>query len=171
MRPGRLFDVIILFHVLEHLNAPMELLSRCARPLRRGGTLIIAVPNARSWQARLFGPMWFHLDVPRHLYHFSLGSLSHTLEAAGLCPECTTFVSLEHDPFGWVQSVLNRLGFGQNLLTRVLMGTTGACRSRACLVAMTILAVALALRSLVESTCSWIASAGAVTQVQDRKLA
>ena len=167
--PGRQFDAIVLFQVLEHLATPMEALSRCAALLKPGGTLIVGVPNARSWQARLFGADWFHLDVPRHLFHFSPQALAWALRAAGLRPDPPTFASFEHDPYGWVQSLLNRLGFEQNLLTKAMMGSVEARRSRVGLVAMSFLAAVLAVPSVLAATCSWTASAGAVMEIRARK--
>lgn len=118
---GEQFDLIVMFQVLEHLAAPEAVVEACARHLAPGGHLLISVPNFASWQSRFAGPLWFHLDVPRHLNHFSPESISPLLEAAGLCVEAIGFASLEHDPYGWVQSVLNRLGLPQNRLTRLLM--------------------------------------------------
>tara|TARA_B100001971_G_C17757317_1_gene318470 strand:- start:19 stop:390 length:372 start_codon:yes stop_codon:yes gene_type:complete len=65
------FDFIILFQVLEHVSEPFTVLRRCADLLSSGGAIVVAVPNFSSWQARLFGKSWLHLDVPRHQYHFS----------------------------------------------------------------------------------------------------
>ena len=169
LRPARRFDAIILFHVLEHLSAPCEVLQHCEQALKPGGTLIVAVPNARSWQARIFGPTWFHLDVPRHLYHFSPASLSRALERVGLRPGSANFHSFEHDPFGWIQSLLNRAGFRQNQLTSALIGARTAECSSFRLGLMAAMALAIAIPSLVLSICSWMASAGAVMEVSARK--
>ena len=69
------FDVITMWHVLEHLPDPGSALARAAGLLRPGGTLIVSVPNNDSLQARLGGDDWLHLDIPRHIYHFTPGSL------------------------------------------------------------------------------------------------
>lgn len=169
VRPGRQFDAIVLFQVLEHLTAPMDVLNRCAALLKPGGTLIVGVPNARSWQAQLFGSDWFHLDVPRHLFHFSPRGLAWTLRTAGLDPAAPTFASLEHDPYGWVQSLLNRLGFTQNLLTSAIAGSSAARRSRLRLAAVFGLAALLTVPSVVAAMCSWLASAGAIMEMQAKK--
>ncbi len=50
------------------------------RLLSANGALIIAVPNAGGLQARIFGPQWFHLDVPRHLYHFTRSVTTRIVE-------------------------------------------------------------------------------------------
>ncbi len=169
VRPGRQFDAIVLFQVLEHLTTPMDVLSRCAVLLKPGGTLIVGVPNARSWQARLFGADWFHLDVPRHLFHFSPQALTRALQEAGLRPDAPTFASLEHDPYGWVQSLLNRLGFAQNLLTKAMTGSAGPLRSRLTLTFMSGLAALFTIPGVIAATCSWMASAGAIMEMRAKK--
>lgn len=65
------FDVISLWHVLEHLpdlNADIDRLSALLKP---DGKLLIAVPNPESNDAKMYGANWAGYDVPRHLYHFS----------------------------------------------------------------------------------------------------
>lgn len=116
------FDLIILFHVLEHIGNPVSLLKDCAGRLAPDGRVIVNVPNIDSWQSHFAGSLWLHLDVPRHLVHFSPHSLATTLEKAGLKLSDLRFASLEHDPFGWVESALNRITGRSNTLTRFLMG-------------------------------------------------
>ena len=70
--------------------------------------LIVAVPNASSAQARWTGAGWFHLDLPRHLYHFPLSALRRLLAVSGFEELSAHHFSLRQNPFGWVQSLLNR---------------------------------------------------------------
>lgn len=158
------FDLIILFQVLEHLSDPMATLHRSAALLAAGGTVVVAVPNFASWQARVFGRAWFHLDVPRHQNHFSPTVLASALENAGLRIVRTRFVSPEHDPYGWVQSALNRMGFRQNELTKLLMGME---REGAGLMLLPMLLVAglLVLPSVILSLGSWAAGSGAIMEM------
>ena len=116
------FDLIILFQVLEHIGEPVALLSECAKRLEPGGKVIVNVPNFASWQSRFAGPKWLHLDVPRHLNHFTPESLAQTLERAGLKLDELRFASLEHDPYGWVESAISRISGRTNRVTRFLMG-------------------------------------------------
>jgi len=102
------FDVIILWHVLEHLADPLETITECYRIMKPGGRIIVALPNFSSVQARWAGPDWFHLDAPRHLFHFSLAGLRLLLERVGFRCESTHHFSLRQNPFGWIQSALNR---------------------------------------------------------------
>lgn len=118
----RQFDLIVMFHVLEHIGEPVTLLKECAKRLAPGGRVIVNVPNFASWQSRFAGPVWLHLDVPRHLVHFTPQTLSATFEKAGLRVNEIHYASFEHDPYGWVESTLNRITGRANTLTRFLMG-------------------------------------------------
>jgi SAM-dependent methyltransferase len=77
------FDVILFSHSLEHMYDPFETLREAFRILKPGGLLVIAVPNARSFEASLFGQWWVHWDVPRHLFHFDKTTLCRLLSKAG----------------------------------------------------------------------------------------
>ncbi|MFP6765893.1 MAG: class I SAM-dependent methyltransferase, partial [Planctomycetaceae bacterium] len=102
-------DAIILWHVLEHLPDPERTLAEIRRILKPGGRLILAVPNCASWQARWAKQDWFHLDLPRHLYHFSPETLSMLLHRHGFAQQsCHHFAALQN-PFGWLQSWFNRM--------------------------------------------------------------
>jgi 2-polyprenyl-3-methyl-5-hydroxy-6-metoxy-1,4-benzoquinol methylase len=103
------FDQIIIWHVLEHLSDPARTLREAHRLLQPGGRLIVAVPNASSLQARWAGANWFHLDLPRHLYHFPLEALRRLMVASGFQIGPTHHFSLRQNPFGWIQSGLNRI--------------------------------------------------------------
>ena len=70
------FDVITLWHVLEHLPNLESQLSEFKRLLKPNGTLVIAVPNYKSYDALYYKDFWAAFDVPRHLWHFSQESMS-----------------------------------------------------------------------------------------------
>ena len=105
------FDQVIIWHVLEHLPDPQRTLREVWRILRPGGRVIVAVPNFESVQARWAGSAWFHLDAPRHLYHFPLSALRRLLEDSGFVCESEHHFSLRQNPFGWIQSGLNRISW------------------------------------------------------------
>ena len=114
------FDAIIIWHVLEHLPDAPRALATLARLLKPGGVLSLAVPNLASWQARATGYAWFHLDLPRHVWHFQADDLCRRLESLGLSIVAARHLSWEQNPFGWLQSLLNRLGLPHNLLYDLL---------------------------------------------------
>jgi len=69
--PAAQFDVITLWHVLEHMHDLKKVLKQLHTLLKPQGMLFIAVPNFTSYDATVFGEHWAAYDVPRHLYHFS----------------------------------------------------------------------------------------------------
>ena len=80
---GELFDVVTLFHALEHMPEPFRYLKQIQKIMRKPCRLIVQVPNTGSWQARIFGSRWYGLDCPRHLYNYNTYSLMHILGRAG----------------------------------------------------------------------------------------
>ena len=82
--PDQKFDIITLWHVLEHVHDLNATLIHLKFLLEKHGYLIVAVPNIESPDAKLYGKHWAALDVPRHLYHFSKTSLTHLMSAHGL---------------------------------------------------------------------------------------
>ncbi len=78
------FSLITLYHALEHLRDPAADLERLTELLAPGGALVIECPNIRATSARMFGGKWFHLEVPRHLFHFHPDAVSARLESLGL---------------------------------------------------------------------------------------
>ncbi|MBF8247841.1 MAG: methyltransferase [Bacteroidetes bacterium] len=156
------FDLVILFQVLEHMNDPVKILKQCAGVLNSNGKIVIAVPNSGSWQYAYATSNWFHLDVPRHLFHFSPKSLGNTLHRAGLEVSSVSFVSFEHDPYGWIQSILNKQWNNRNVLTRQLMNLDSTTWSS---IAFILIGVLWAIPSLLLSMVSWGAHRGAIMQI------
>jgi SAM-dependent methyltransferase len=69
--PEKSFDVITLWHVLEHIHDLHGTLEIIKTLLKDSGTLVVAVPNYLSYDARYYGKRWAAWDPPRHLYHFT----------------------------------------------------------------------------------------------------
>lgn len=65
------FDVITLWHALEHIPNLEETIQSIQKSLKPNGTLLIAVPNFKSFDARYYKSFWAAWDVPRHVWHFS----------------------------------------------------------------------------------------------------
>jgi 2-polyprenyl-3-methyl-5-hydroxy-6-metoxy-1,4-benzoquinol methylase len=118
--PEGTFEAVVFWHVLEHLPDPKGALLKAARLLKPGGLLVIAVPNSDSLQARIFGRHWFHLDIPRHYFHFGTDSLKEMTLESGFGIAQIDHFSLEQNPYGWIQSLYNLLGFRFNLLYDIL---------------------------------------------------
>lgn len=78
------FDVITLWHVLEHLPDLEDQISKIIGLLNEEGTLVIAVPNYKSYDAGYYQEFWAAYDVPRHLWHFSKVSISTLFSAHGM---------------------------------------------------------------------------------------
>ena len=115
------FDAVIMWHVLEHLPHPEKTLAEIRRILRPGGRLILAVPNFGSLQSRRTGNHWFHLDLPRHLYHFTPQTLQRLLACNDFYYESVRHMAMLQNSFGWLQSILNRVsGTPRNSLYSLL---------------------------------------------------
>ncbi|MBI4371800.1 MAG: class I SAM-dependent methyltransferase [Elusimicrobia bacterium] len=115
-----LYHAVVFWHSLEHFPDPFAALSRAHEVLKAGGLLAVAVPNYDGWQARAFGRWWFHLDVPRHYFHFGMRSLEAVLTRHRFRVVRLDHFSLEQNPYGILQSLYNRLGFRFNLLYSLL---------------------------------------------------
>lgn len=76
-------DAITLWHVLEHIGDLDEALSFFNSSLNDQGVLIIAVPNYTSYDANYYKAFWAAYDVPRHLYHFEINSISRLMKGYG----------------------------------------------------------------------------------------
>jgi 2-polyprenyl-3-methyl-5-hydroxy-6-metoxy-1,4-benzoquinol methylase len=77
------FDLITLWHSLEHVHQPLDVLREAHRLLSPGGRVLVALPNIESLSFVWFGPDWYGLDVPRHVTHFSPTTLRRMLQKAG----------------------------------------------------------------------------------------
>jgi SAM-dependent methyltransferase len=96
-------NAIALWHVLEHVDRPAELLAAAAAALVPGGVLVVATPNLGSLQFRLLGARWPHVDAPRHLALVPLATLEQRMTELGLEREAVTTADPagEYDAFGW----------------------------------------------------------------------
>jgi SAM-dependent methyltransferase len=107
--------VVALWHVLEHLPRPDEVLARVAEKVQPGGVLAIAVPNPRSLQFRLLRSRWAHLDAPRHLCLIPPAALIGRGRDLGMSSVALTTEDpdgLECNFFGWVSALRRRPAVG-----------------------------------------------------------
>ena len=118
------YNAVIFCHTLEHFANPVASIARAYELLKPGGVLWLAVPNYGSWQARLFGRFWFHVDAPRHYFHFTVKSLDAILQRHHFRVVQLDHFNFEQNPYGLLQSSLNALGFRFNLLYSLLKNST-----------------------------------------------
>jgi len=126
------FDVIAMWHVIEHLHDPWKTLGYIARCLKPGGICVLAAPNPDAFQFKSIGRRWPHVDAPRHLFLIPQKLLIERAEALGLQLEFATTDdegARGWNTFGWeywlgnfsrrpsVQKMMRRAGRG---LARIL---------------------------------------------------
>ena len=102
------WSAVIFWHSLEHLRRPVRSLRHAATLVAPGGVLVVAVPNATSLQARLFGDYWLALDLPRHLVHISPPALLSQIEALGFRVERVSYTRGGQVLFGWLHGLVGR---------------------------------------------------------------
>lgn len=117
------FDVIIMNHVLEHVQQPVQFLGDVKRLLSPGGVIHIAVPNVECWEAAFSG--WTSFE-PYHLTYFSPQTLQQTISAGGLSIDhCDT-----HESFsGWFLALL-RTALGINRKNKMISRTASSSSGR-----------------------------------------
>lgn len=116
------FDVIALWHVIEHIPDPWPVFLAAAARLNPGGVLLLAAPNPESFQFGVFGARWVHVDAPRHVVLIPLDLLTRHARDAGLEPALVTTTdpgSLGWNTFGWQHTLGNF--WPHPLIKRVMM--------------------------------------------------
>lgn len=116
------FDVVTMWHVIEHLSEPRVTLQIVRKILKQGGYLIVSLPNIESFQSRLFRGRWLHLDPPRHLFFMGALDLTKIMKTFGFEIVTIKYFSLEQNPFGMQQSILNCILRKREVLFEVLKG-------------------------------------------------
>ena len=125
------YDVIALWHVIEHLPNPWIVLDAVYASLKPGGILALATPNPDSFQFNIMGRYWTHLDAPRHVMLIPMKLLAEKLKSLGMKEESATTRdqgSTDQNKFGWknffrrrtsnpyVKYVLSQLGLLVSLI-------------------------------------------------------
>ena len=125
--PTNYYDVITMWHVLEHVHRLHENIEQFKKLLKPDGKIVIAVPNYTSKDGAHYGPFWAAYDVPRHLYHFSPKAMEklngqHNLVLRKIVPMWLDgfYISLLSEKY---KTGRNRLlaGFWQGLKTMVAL--------------------------------------------------
>ncbi|MCX7861738.1 MAG: class I SAM-dependent methyltransferase [Bacteroidales bacterium] len=115
-------DAVTMFHVFEHLPQPDVAIEQINNWLKEEGILMVSFPNIQSRQARWFKGNWLHLDPPRHINFITPKNLTNKLQQWGYTLIDEKYFSLEQNPFGYVQSILNKWCKKRELLFEFLKG-------------------------------------------------
>jgi hypothetical protein len=153
------WSAVIFWHSLEHLRRPVRALAHAAALVVPGGVLVVAVPNAASLQARLFGDRWLALDLPRHLLHLTPEALLSQVEALGFRVERVSYLRGGQVLFGWLHGIVGWLPGHPDLYDTI---RRGAARQAAQSPALRVYALAAAVAALP------LALAGTVVEVAAR---
>ena len=114
------FHCVTLWHSLEHMRDPQAVIAKVREVLGEGGFLFIAVPDFDGLQSKTFKARWLHLDVPRHLYHFTGASINEILRQTEFVPVARWHQEFEYDVMGWSQSALNTISATPNIFFDLL---------------------------------------------------
>ena len=105
------FDVITMWHVLEHVPNLDDYIDTIKKLLKPNGVLVVAVPNHKSFDANHYKEFWAAFDVPRHLWHFSQKSIKvifhkHQMKVTQVLPMCfdSYYVSLLSEKYKFGKS-------------------------------------------------------------------
>jgi len=116
-------ELVIIWHVFEHVTEPFEVLLEMKRILTADGAICMSVPNVESFQSRLSWQNWFHLDVPRHHFHFTQTGIEEILGRAGMKVVRQEAGDFTQNLYGWFQTLSNMMIPGENnLMYRFLQG-------------------------------------------------
>jgi SAM-dependent methyltransferase len=77
------YDVLVMFHVIEHVPDPLALLELCRKLIKPRGLLVLKTPNVESSIAKITGPSWHWISPPAHLYLYSPATIKKLLTKAG----------------------------------------------------------------------------------------
>jgi SAM-dependent methyltransferase len=117
---GSPFDAVTLFHVLEHLDKPKNLIKELVDSnLTQGGYFVIEVPLFDSLQSRIAGKRWIHLDPPLHISHFTKDALVRFVGDAGLRPVKIGSFSVRLGLLGMVQALMSVFGYKKMIITEL----------------------------------------------------
>lgn len=122
------FDVITMWHVLEHVPNLEEQISELKRLLKPNGNIIIAVPNFNSYDAKHYGEFWAAYDVPRHLWHFSKTAIKLLFEKKQL--QLVKVLPMKFDAF-YVSLLSEKYKTGKmNFIAAFLTGVKSNARAK-----------------------------------------
>lgn len=105
------FSAVVFWESLEHTPSPQKYLHKAFQLLKKGGYLFVEYPRYLSFERKIFGKNWFHLDIPRHLFHFTDRGLDTIARRTGFSLiKKENVLAIEYAPLGLYISILNFLG-------------------------------------------------------------
>jgi len=114
------FDVITMWHVLEHVPNLTDYISTLKKLLKPNGTLVIAVPNFKSYDALYYKEYWAAFDVPRHLWHFSQTAIQKLFQPESM--KIVRMIPMKFDAY-YVSLLSEKYRFGKsNILKAFFVG-------------------------------------------------
>ncbi len=165
------FDAVTMFNVFEHLADPAAVLDKIDILLKKGGHLVITVPNINGTQALLFKGFWFHLDVPRHMFFFKPGRFYELMLSRGYNLVSQDSFSLEHSIWGFCQSLMNYLFTDRDLFFEVLKGNRKILLNRKFIFSLQVILLGIIIPfAVIEYLISGIFGRGAQKEYVFRKL-
>ena len=124
------YDVIVLWHVIEHLPNFQQTLDALASKVRDGGILVMAAPNPEAWQFRILGRNWAHVDAPRHVVLIPVELLVAHMRKFGFTAVSMTMTDpggIGWNIFGWQYSLSN---FAKSRFIKNVLFLVGAVMTR-----------------------------------------
>jgi 2-polyprenyl-3-methyl-5-hydroxy-6-metoxy-1,4-benzoquinol methylase len=117
------FDVITLWHVLEHIHDPQRVFTHLCMILKPRGYMFIALPNSNATDAYIYDSFWAAFDVPRHLYHFTPESFNNFIKLFPV--ELINKKTMPFDPF-YISILSEKYKSGNaNIISALFNGLTG----------------------------------------------
>lgn len=128
--PDSRFDLVTMWHVLEHVHDPLATLEEVARITRPGGTVLLAIPDPDSLEAHLFGQCWAGWDVPRHLHIFSRPLITRLLQERGWQVRDVVYMTGRHWLFNLSLRHWSEHNIGSDRIRRLLLRIAGSLPAR-----------------------------------------
>ena len=126
--PNESFDIVTMWHVLEHVADLKTEISHLQRIIKKNGRLVLALPNYKSFDAEYYKDKWAAYDVPRHLNHFSRTSIRNIFSQTKL--QLTDIKPLKWDSYYISMLSEQYLKQGNSFIKGILTGCKSNCKAR-----------------------------------------
>ncbi len=159
------FDIITLWHILEHVENPEKYIERIYKLLDTKGILYIEVPNFNSWASKLTGKHWLALDLKHHLVFFTPSSLISLLKKYNFNIKKIRTFSLEYSTFTSTQSLVNLITNSDSYFFEWLQNRTFSLK----IIWHTLLFIVLFFPCLLINLCLYFSKSGEVLIIVAQK--